>query len=135
MVMTRLVPIFTSAVFAAYMPFCTQHIQRTVPPEEVPQHMAELWQQPADIASLDLEFGPWGKEHAPNADATFTFDHLKTKGVSPGMTVKDPEGREWSVKQSPDEGKVEVTLSRVLSALGYRQPPVYHLETFHMTDE
>ena len=116
--MTRLLPTLTSAVIATYMPFCTQHIQPTVPPDQVPQHMAELYQPPTDITTVDLEYGPWGKEHAPKADATFTFDHLKTKGVSPGMTVKDPEGREWSVKQGPDEGKVEVTLSRVLSALG-----------------
>src|SRR5258708_5915333 len=133
--MTRLLPILTSAVFATYTPFCVQRIHSTMAPADAQQHMTELWQAPDDVASQDLEFGPWGQEHAPKADATFTFDHLKTKGVSPGMTVKDPEGHEWSVKQSPDEGKVEGTLSRVLSALGYHQPPVYYLQTFSMPDE
>ena len=132
---TRLLPLVTSAVLATYMPFCTPRIHSTMPQAEVQKHMNELWDSPDDVASRDLEYGPWGKEHAPNADATFTFAHLKTNGISPGMTIKDPEGREWSVKQSPDEGKVEVTLSRVLSALGYHQPPVYHLETFSMMDE
>ena len=42
------------------------------------------------------------------------------------MTVTDPGGQRWSVKQSV-EGPVEVVLSRVLSALGYHQPPVYFL--------
>jgi len=133
--MTRLFPLFTSAIFATYMPFCTPPVHSTMPSGDVQQHMAELWQQPDDVASRDLEYGPWGKEHAPKPDQTFTFAHFKTNGVSPGMTVKDAEGREWSVKQSPDEGKVEVTLSRVLSALGYHQPPVYYLETFSMKDE
>ena len=31
---------------------------------------------------------------------------VKTNGVSPGLTVKDPEGHEWSVKQGV-EGPVE----------------------------
>ena len=133
--MTRLLPLFTAALFATYMPFCTPAIHSTMPSADVQQHMAELWQAPDDVTSRDLEYGPWGKEHAPKPDETFTFSHFKTTGVSPGMTVKDAEGREWSVKQEPDEGKVEVTLSRVLSALGYHQPPVYYLKTFSMKDE
>jgi hypothetical protein len=133
--MTRLLPVVTSAVFATYMPFCTPPVRSTMQPDAAQKHMAELWQPPDDLASRDMIYGPWGAEYAPNPDATYTFDHLKTNGISPGMTVKDPEGREWSVKQSPTEGRVEVTLSRVLSAVGYHQPPVYHVETFHMRDE
>jgi len=134
--MTRLVPmLMTWTVIATYMPFCTPRIHSTMPPEAAQQHMAELWQAPEDLASRDLFYGPWGKKYAPKPDETYTFHHLKTQGVSPGMTVKDAEGREWSVKQNPDEGQVEVTLSRVLSALGYHQPPVYHLQTFSMKDE
>jgi len=134
--MMRLVPmLLTSTVVATYMPFCAPRIHSTMPPDEAQQHMSELWQAPEDLPSRDLFYGPWGKEHSPKSDETFTFKHIKTNGVSPGMTVKDGEGREWSVKQNPDEGKVEVTLSRVLSALGYHQPPVYHLETFSMKDE
>ena len=51
-----------------------------------------------------------------------------------------PEGREWHVKQPPrrsaqgEEGPVEVVLSRVLSGLGYHQPPVYFLRSFTMAD-
>ena len=33
-----------------------------------------------------------------------------------------------------DEGPVEVALSRVLSAVGYHQPPVYYLSSFMMSD-
>jgi hypothetical protein len=45
------------------------------------------------------------------------------------LTVRDPQGREWHVKQPPHteqsaEGPVEIVLSRVLSAVGCHQPPV-----------
>src|SRR5262245_33593590 len=134
--MTRVMPmLLTWIVVATYMPFCSPRIHSTTSPEDAERHMSELWQEPGDVASLDLLYGPWGKARAPRPDETFVFKHLKSTGVSPGMTVKDDEDREWSVKQNPDEGRVEVTLSRVLSAIGYRQPPVYHLETFSMKDE
>jgi len=63
----------------------------------------------------------------------------KSSGVNPGMVVTDPEGREWHVKQglehhSGAEGPVEVVLSRVLSAIGYHQPPVYYLPSFSLRD-
>jgi hypothetical protein len=55
------------------------------------------------------------------------------------MTVRDPGGRVWKVKQPAldgrlAEGPIEVVLSRVLSAVGYHQPPVYFLRTFTVTD-
>jgi len=55
------------------------------------------------------------------------------------VTVRDPQGREWHVKQPPHydqraEGPIEVTLSRVLSAVGYYQPPVYFLPRLSITD-
>ena len=46
--------------------------------------------------------------------------------MSPGFGVTDEHGTEWSVKQGR-EAKVEVVMSRVLSAVGYHQPPVYYL--------
>ena len=56
------------------------------------------------------------------------------------MTVVDPQGREWSVKQSypggfDAEGPVEVASSRLLSAVGYHQPPVYYLPAFILADD
>ena len=84
------------------------------------------------IASRDLFDGPWGTERAPDPSAIYTFVERKQQGTNPGITVKDPRGREWHVKQPPHndqgaEGPIEVTLSRVLSAVGYHQPPVYFL--------
>ena len=63
----------------------------------------------------------------------------KQHGTNPGITVRDPQGREWHVKQPPhtdqgDEGPIEVTLSRVLSAVGYHQPPVYFVPSLTVLD-
>jgi hypothetical protein len=101
--------------------------------------MAELWQQPRDIEHRDLFHGPWGRERAPDPDATYTFVERKQQGTNPGVTVEDPLGREWHVKQPPHntqgaEGPIEVTLSRVLSAVGYHQPPVYFVPSLSIAD-
>jgi len=95
--------------------------------------MPELW-HPADTAPADTFNGPWGAERAPDPKATYTFVRQKTHGVSPGLTVRDARGVEWSVKEG-DEGPVEVTVSRILSSVGYHQPPVYFLATYMLTDE
>ena len=78
--------------------------------------------------------GRGAQKYAPDPKAVYTFLHSKVHGASPGMTVTDPEGRKWSIKQSV-EGPVEVMHSRILSALGYHQPPVYFLPSFTLKDE
>lgn len=101
---------------------------------------ASLWEAPDNLSTRDLVYGPWGRERAPDPKATYTLVELKHSGVNRGMTVVDAQGREWSVKQPypgglDDEGPVEVTLSRLLSAVGYHQPPVYHMRTFLLKDD
>jgi hypothetical protein len=98
---------------------------------------ASLWRQPADLQAQDLFYGPWSREDAPDPNATYTLVELKHTGVNPGMTVRDPKGREWSVKLAnpgglDEEHRVEVVLSRLLSAAGYHQPPVYFLPAFSL---
>ncbi len=105
-------------------------------PSEEP--LASLWEEPVDPASANLFDGPWGHDQAPDPDATFTFLRPKPNGVTPGVIVRDPSGREWHVKQAAREGvdadgPAEVVVSRVLSAVGYHQPPVYFLPSFRMT--
>src|SRR5207247_6213378 len=102
-------------------------------------NMAEFWQRPHDIAARDLFYGSWGRERAPDPNAAYTFVLRKQHGTNPGVTVEDPLGREWHVKQPPHndegaEGPIEVTLSRVLSAVGYPQPPVYFLPSLSISD-
>lgn len=101
---------------------------------------AVFWTEPADLATRDLFHGPWGKQNAPDPADTYTLVERKHSGVNLGMTVKDSRGREWSVKTPypgglDSEAPVEVALSRVLSAVGYPQPPVYHLPAFWLKDD
>jgi hypothetical protein len=127
-----------STIFAVYMPTCAPTMRATVPPSEA--HMAELWQQPSDVTGQDTFYGPWGAQDAPDPHATYRFVRNKQHGVNPGLTVSDPQGREWHVKQAPQpapkgaEGPIEVVLSRVLSAAGYHQPPVYFVASFTLAD-
>jgi hypothetical protein len=88
--------------------------------------IAELWQEPTDLSTRNLFDGPWGASNAPYAGETFTFQRRKHNGTNPGMTVVDPRGRVWHIKQGR-EGPPEVVVSRILSAVGYHQPPVYFL--------
>jgi hypothetical protein len=78
-----------------------------------------------------LSVSPWGRQNAPDPNATYTFIQPKQGGSSPGLDVDDPQGHRWHVKQGR-EGKPEVLVSHVLSALGYHQPPVYYLPRFRI---
>ena len=128
----------TPALIALYLPFCATEVRPTFHPPDSPA--ASLWQEPHDLAERDLFYGPWGPERAPDPDGLFTLIERKHSGVNPGMTVRDADGRQWSVKQAPADGwaseaPVEVTLSRVLSAAGYHQPPVFFLPSFRLADD
>jgi len=135
--MTPTYKLIVPTVIALYSPFCSARVEPTVPPGEA--HIAELWQA-TDIATRDLFYGPWGPERAPDPHATYGFIERKLHGTNPGITVRDPQGRIWHVKQPTHteqgaEGPVEVVLSRVLSAVGYHQPPVYFLPSVTVTDD
>jgi hypothetical protein len=136
-----------SLVLALYYPFCTAKVTPTAPPWDA--SLAELWQSPdrvgahsrgeGAVATRDLFYGPWGPERAPDPGAAYALVERKQHGTNPGITVRDPDGREWHVKQPPHteqgaEGPIEVVLSRVLSAVGYHQPPVYFLPSVTVKD-
>jgi hypothetical protein len=93
--------------------------------------ITELWQEPAGLERCDLSVGAWGRANAPDPDATYTYVKPKRRGTNPGMTVLDPQGRRWHVKQGR-EASPETFMSHVLSALGYHQPPVYYLAQFKL---
>ena len=122
-------------VLALYVPLCTPKVAPSLHVPPVPA--SALWVEPHDLSERDLYYGEWGAERAPAPDATFVYLRAKTGGANPGVVVRDPAGREWSVKQpihtdQGAEGPVEVVLSRVLSAVGYHQPAVYYLPAFTM---
>jgi len=91
---------------------------------------AELWNDPIDLGTRDLFHGPGGTALVPRA-VTYTFVARKTSGTNPGYDVRDPEGRTWSVKLG-EESQSEVTVSRILWALGFHQPPTYYVERWQL---
>ena len=137
--MNRMLVALAAAVLVVNLPAC-QKVPRpaTKPTAAIPG--ATLWEAPRDLATRDLMYGPWGRERAPDPRDTYTLVEHKHSGVNRGMTVKDSQGREWSVKQPypgglDSEAPVEVVVSRLLSAIGYHQPPVYYLPTFTLQDD
>lgn len=93
--------------------------------------MAELWVEPGNIAARDLFWGAGGRALAPRNGATFKFKEEKVGGYSPGLTVEDADGREWSAKQGP-EAQTEVVASRIYWAVGYHQPPTYFVAEWNV---
>jgi hypothetical protein len=105
-----------------------------------PQPGVTMWAEPGNLATRDVFYGPWGRELAPDPNDVYDLVEMKHSGVNLGMTVKDSNGREWSVKQPypgnlDSEAPVEVVVSRLLSAVGYHQPPVYYLRAFTLKDD
>jgi hypothetical protein len=97
-----------------------------------PAQIAELWVEPADLASRDLFHGPGGAALAPPPGGRFQFVSKDTKGYSWGWDVKDASGMQWSVKYGP-EAHSEVVASRVLWAMGFHQPPNYFVEKWELS--
>ena len=130
----RLCVLAMPVVLAVFMPYCGP-VRPTIQPAGAPP--ARLWSEPGKAAQ-DLYNGPWARR-APDPATVYRLVEMKRHGANPGMTVRDAEGRKWSVKQRRsdvlDESRSEVTMSRILSALGYYQPPVYYLSSFRLQDD
>ncbi len=77
-----------------------------------------IWQDPGDMASLDLIHGAGGKAHAPDPAGTFTFVKEDLLGTSPKFEVTDGQGVEWKVKLG-QESQSETAATRFLWAAGY----------------
>jgi len=95
-------------------------------PSVEPSRMAQLWEPPTDLEQRDLFFGSGGEKNAPDPNELYKFKDEKAVGTQPGYDVEDSKGREWSVKLG-EESRPEVAVSRLVWAIGYRQPSVYYL--------
>jgi hypothetical protein len=77
-----------------------------------------IWQDPGDMASLDMVHGPGGKARAPDPTETFTFVREDPGGSSPKLEVVAEDGVVWKVKLGP-ESQSETAATRFLWAAGY----------------
>jgi hypothetical protein len=75
-----------------------------------------LRQDPGKIETLNLFYGPGGKEHQPSG--TFRFVKEDHEGTSPKFEIEDEQGVHWKVKLG-EETKSETAATRLLWAAGY----------------
>jgi hypothetical protein len=77
---------------------------------------AVVWQDPGDIGSRDLYYGPGGEKHQPVGP--FTFEKEDLDGSNPKFVVRDRAGVKWKVKLGT-EARPETVASRLVWAVGY----------------
>jgi hypothetical protein len=75
-----------------------------------------LWQDPGEIAALDLAAGPGGEKGRPSPPYEFVEEHAG--GSQPCVTVRDGRGRRWRVKWG-DEVNSETFAVRIAWACGF----------------
>jgi hypothetical protein len=89
-----------------------------------PAATAGLWQDRGNAASLNLLYGPGGKEHLPSGK--FTFVKEDKEGTAPKFDVVDEQGVRWKAKLG-DEAKSETAATRLVWAAGYFTDEDYYL--------
>ena len=119
------------ALVSAAAAACSRPLQTVEITPDRPASIAELWQDPGDVARRDVFHGAGGAEHSPR-QRTFTFVAEDTSGYSPGFDVRDDRGVAWSVKTGP-EAQTEVVASRILWAIGFHQPPTYYVSEWSLS--
>jgi hypothetical protein len=127
----RLAALAPAAAVAAALACWSPNIGAVQSTDPLTANLAEFWVEPEP--GRDLLNGVGGPALAPDPSARYSIIELKEGGFSQGYTVRDPQGREWSVKFYP-EAHTEVAASRLLWALGYHQPPVYFLSDWRVTN-
>ncbi len=85
---------------------------------------AALWRDRGNIESLNLVYGPGGKEHQPAGK--FTFIKEDKQGTSPKFEIVDEQGVRWKAKLG-EEAKSETAATRLVWAAGYFTDEDYYL--------
>ena len=82
-----------------------------------------LWQEPTDIESRNLFFGPGGEAMKPDLSKV-TFIEQKTGGYSTKYRVRDGAGHEWVAKVGK-EAQSETAATRLMWAAGFNTEVCY----------
>ena len=92
---------------------------------------AVIWQDPGDIRSLNLFWGPGGEKHQPQPPVAFVEEDMH--GTSPKFEVRDSNDKKWKAKLGL-EAKPETAASRLLWAVGYGANENYFLPQLQVTN-
>jgi hypothetical protein len=90
-----------------------------------------IWQDPGDIPSLNLFWGPGGEKHQPQPPVAFVEEDMH--GTSPKFDVRDSNDKKWKVKLGL-EAKPETAASRLLWAVGYGANENYFFPQLQVTN-
>ena len=85
---------------------------------------ALLWQDPQDIGTRNLLYGPGGQADQPQGTLTFTKEDLE--GSNPKFDATDQNGTKWKVKMGL-EARPETVATRFVWAVGYHADEDYFL--------
>lgn len=83
-----------------------------------------VWEDPVDIATRDMIYGPGGKQHQP--DGPFKFVKEDLNGTNPKYVITDADGVKWKLKLG-EEAHPETVASRLVWAVGYFADEEYFL--------
>jgi hypothetical protein len=125
---------YVVAIAMAGLVACAPAIRPTEPGPLTSERMAQFWEDVTPGHRGDLYFGVGGRRLQPDPDAIYESVGKDTAGFSVSYDVRDPAGLEWSVKIG-DEAQSEVAASRLVWAMGYRQPPVYYLPEWRVREK
>jgi hypothetical protein len=112
---------------AACAPAMTRSIDR--PPSS--REINELWTRPSNLRGQDLFYGSGGRSTVPAPTLKYRVLEFDGAGNSVGYRVEDARGREWKAKLG-EEVQPEIVASRLLWAIGFHQPPMHYVPTFHL---
>ena len=90
-----------------------------------------IWQDPGDIRSLNLFWGPGGEKHQPQPPVAFVDEDLH--GTSPKFDVRDANDKKWKAKLGL-EAKPETAAARLLWAVGYGANENYFFSHLQVTN-
>lgn len=90
-----------------------------------------IWQDPGDIRSLNLFWGPGGEKHQPQPPVAFVDEDLH--GTSPKFDVRDSNDKKWKAKLGL-EAKPETAAARLLWAVGYGANENYFFSHLQVTN-
>lgn len=90
-----------------------------------------MWQDPEDIASRNLYYGPGGKQHHPHGQFKFLKEDLD--GSNPKFSVVDGDGVKWKIKLGI-EARPETVATRLVWAAGYAADEDYFVEQLRPAD-
>jgi hypothetical protein len=125
----------TQISMRAFIPFLVLTLGGTLiaAPKKVAKDAANtpavLWEDPVDIATRDMIYGPGGADHQPKGPFKFVKEDLA--GTSPKFVITDANGVKWKVKLDA-ESHPETVASRLVWAAGYFADEEYFLPAFQV---